>query len=103
MPDDVFHPILGHELQLLELADTPLLVRRERGRSLQGLQFLVVMMVLGPETTELLVLGYESLDQALLGHRPASLHGGHITNKQSQGRTAAGSRTTFSRYVPPIH
>src|ERR687887_207507 len=61
LSDDGLHAVLGHQLELLELGNTPLLFGRERGRSFERLQLVVIALMLTPETAELLVLGHESL------------------------------------------
>src|SRR5207237_8582642 len=44
VPDDRLHAVLRHQLELLELAHSPLLVRRERRRSTQRLQLALVAL-----------------------------------------------------------
>src|SRR5205823_13175686 len=66
VPDDGLHPIFGHQLQLLQLANSPLLVRRERAGAPERLELLVVGLVLAAEAPEFLVLGSQSLDERLL-------------------------------------
>src|SRR6059036_1150884 len=79
VPDDRLHPVLGHQLQLLQLAHAPLLVRRERGGSPERLELLVVGLVLAAEAPELLVLGRQSLDEGLLVHaRPPWVEGSQL-------------------------
>src|SRR5262245_26163299 len=65
---DGLHAVLGHEFQLLELADPPMLVSRERGYRGQRRQFLVIVLVLGPEPAKLLVLGRQSCRDVVLIH-----------------------------------
>src|SRR5262245_34996822 len=77
MPDDALHSVLGHQLQLLQLRDAPLLFHRERGAPLQRLELTVEPLVLGAKAAKLLVLGRESFDEALLIHaRPPSVGSG---------------------------
>src|SRR5205823_10740918 len=89
VPDDGLHPVLGHQLQLFQLAHPPLLVCRERRGPTQRLQFLFIALMLRSETAELVVLGHQSVDEVLLGHAgPPSASGRERrrkTNKASGG------------------
>src|SRR5207245_10834473 len=66
VPDDRLHPVFGHQLQLLQLADPPLPVRRDRARSLERRQLLIVGAMLPPETPELPARGHRPFDEGLL-------------------------------------
>src|SRR5262249_48896863 len=58
-----FHAVLRDELELLELADAPLLIEGEERAPVQRRQLLVVLPVLGLELAELLAFGGQPLDQ----------------------------------------
>src|SRR5438105_15337033 len=66
--NDGLHSILGHQLELLELGDPPLLLGRERGHPLESLELDVVASMLLAEVAEFLVLGREAFDEGLLIH-----------------------------------
>src|SRR5262249_18908182 len=68
VPEDTLHAVFGHELELLELGDPPLLFRRERGDPLECLELAIVKLMLVAKAAKLLVLGDQSVDEALLGH-----------------------------------
>src|SRR5262245_23034965 len=109
--DDRFHAVLGHQLQLLELAHAPLLVRRERGVLLQRLELRVVPVVLGAEAPKLLVLGRKSFDQSFPVHAGLLDRCGDVSRGKTRGTlgtktasvlTVAGSDCRFA-YATPVH
>src|SRR5688500_2473014 len=76
VPDHGFHLILCDELQLLELADPPLLVRGEEASITQCGQFFVVLLVVVVELPELMAFGGEALDHDIglrHGNLPAAI------------------------------
>src|SRR5205814_1211742 len=89
--EDGLHAVFGHQLQLLQLAHSPLLVGRERGGSFERLEFLVVGPVVGPEAPELLVLGHQSFDEGLLFHCEASFRWRVRVPRVIPARYSAGS------------
>src|SRR5262245_57043278 len=84
MPDDRLHPVFGHQLELLQLADAPLPFCREREAPLERLELLIVSAMLTPEAPELLVLGRESFDEGLLIHARPPLRGGGTVTARCQ-------------------
>src|SRR5216683_2488202 len=70
VPDHGLHPVLAHELELLQLAHAPLLVQREKPANVELLEFLLVFRVVFLEPAELGVLSSEALDYRFqIGHR----------------------------------
>src|SRR5262245_33206431 len=102
VPDNRLHAVLGHQLQFLQFGDAPLLLTRERGCSFQRLQLDVVVLVLVPEAAEFLVLGHESLDEALLGHPGLLARGvaGCRTNKASASSRAGFAKVSINQFPP---
>src|SRR5262249_4339872 len=69
VPEEGLHPVLRDELELLQLAHTPLLIRREEAATVQLDQLLFVALVLLAEPAEIVVFYGESLDQGFrVGH-----------------------------------
>src|SRR5260221_4429908 len=106
MPDDGLHPVIRHQLELLEPADPLLLAGRERGDTLQLLQLVIVLVMLVPEAPKFLVLGRESFDQrfpihaGLLWTLPSFVDG---PRKQTSQRTVPVSwlsSDAIPRYSP---
>src|SRR5512134_1266091 len=85
LAEDGLHPVLGNELQLLQLADPPVVVGGQEPSAVQLVELAVISLVVFSKFAEFLVSRCEPLDQGLrVGHQDLLAEnetGGDITRR----------------------